>query len=109
MRAGKLNRRVRIEQRVTGTDPAGQPIDAWQLVTEVWANILGKTGFGAMRDMQDDIATSIAAYSIRIRFREGLDSRCRVVYGAQVFDVKQVRMDFDHRVWTDLLCELPDA
>lgn len=107
--AGSLNRQVTIERRVAGEDAAGQPVESWEPVATVYANIAGQTGLGAARDMQGDIATSIARYSIRIRYREGLDSGMRVVASGQVFDVKQVRMDFAGRVWTDLVCELSDG
>lgn len=106
MKAGTLNRRIRIERRVAGSDAAGQPIDTWELVAEVWANVKGQTGLGAVKDMQGDIAVSISRYSMRIRFREGLDAGMRVIYAGQTFDVKQVRMDFERREWTDLVCEV---
>lgn len=50
MRAGKLNRRVTIQRRESGYDEAGQPVDTWADAAEVWADVAGKTGFGAMRD-----------------------------------------------------------
>lgn len=107
--AGSLNRQVTIERRVAGEDAAGQPVESWETVATVYANIATQTGLGSARDMQGDIATSIARYSIRMRYREGLDSGMRVMASGQVFDVKQVRMDFADRVWTDLVCELADG
>lgn len=107
MKAGQLNRRIRIEQRVSGTDEAGQPLDTWELVAEVWADIRGQTGLGSMKEMQGDLPAPVSRYSIRIRFREGLDAGMRVVYAGQVFEVKQApRMDYAKREWTDLVCEV---
>ena len=107
--AGKLNRRITIERRVAGEDAAGQPIEGWEPVATVWADIRTPTGLGAVRDMQGDIAASLTRYSIRIRFREGLDTGMRVVTQGQVFDVKQVRMDYAERIWTDLVCEVAEG
>lgn len=104
--AGKLNRRITIERRVSGEDAAGQPIEGWEPVATVWADIRTPTGLGAVRDMQGDIAASITRYSIRIRYREGLDAGMRVLAQGEVFDIKQVRMDYAGRVWTDLVCEV---
>lgn len=51
MRAGALNRRVTIQKRVQGQDDWGQPIDTWQDVATVWANIAGQTGLGSITRM----------------------------------------------------------
>lgn len=104
--AGALNRRVTIQRRADGYDEAGQPVTTWEDVATVWANIAGQTGMGAITRAQDGVGASIERYSIRIRYREGLDAGMRVVHGSQVFDVRQVRMDFDRREFTDLVCEL---
>lgn len=105
MKAGTLNRRVTIQRPGEGFDEAGQPVTDWQDVATVWANIAGQTGMGTITRAQDGVGASIERYSIRIRYREGLDAGMRVVSGAQVFDVRQVRMDFDRREYTDLVCE----
>ena len=107
--AGKLNRRITIERRVAGEDAAGQPIEGWEPVATVWADIRTPRGLGAVRDMQGDIAASIARYSIGIRYLEGLDSGMRIRTQGQVFDVKQVRMDYAERIWTDLVCEVAEG
>ena len=104
MDAGKLNRRILIQRRQTGEDEAGQPLLGWEDVASVWANVLGQTGLGTIKT-SGDVTAAIKAYSFRIRFREGIDEGMRVLYGAAPFDVKQVRMDYAGREWTDLVCE----
>lgn len=103
--AGKLNRRVTIQQRIDGQDDAGQPIDVWADVATVWANVAGDTGLATIR-ASGDLPSPVKRYSFRIRFRDGLDEGMRVIYGAQQYDIKAVRMDFAGREWTDLVCEL---
>lgn len=105
--AGSLNRRISIQARQFGTDQGGQPLDGWDVVANVWARVLGATGMASIRlsGLQDNVAASINAYSFRIRYREGLDAGMRVVFNGVVFDIKQVRMDFERREWTDLVCE----
>lgn len=105
MDIGSLNRRITIQSQVGGTDDAGQPLDAWAAVATVWANVLGNTGMGAIKDVQGNIGASINQYSFRIRFRADLDSGMRVLYGDDVYDIKEVRLDLEHREWTDLVCE----
>lgn len=106
LNAGDLRRRVRIERRGTGTDAIGQPLDTWEEVATVWADIRGQTGMGTITRQQEGIPASVERYSIRIRYRDGITAGMRVVYGAHVFDIRQVRMDFEGREYTDLVCEL---
>lgn len=105
MKAGALNRHITIERRQTGTDAAGQPLDGWELVASVWADVRGPTGMGAITRAQGGVPASIDAYSFRIRYLAGLDAGMRVVLDGQPFDIRQVRMDHAHREWTDLVCE----
>lgn len=102
--AGKLNRRVTIQKRTDGTDAAGQPLLTWEDVATVWANVAGDTGLGTIRNA-GDVPAAIKRYSVRIRFREGLDEGMRVLLGAVPFDIREVRMDYAKREWTDLVCE----
>lgn len=111
--SGSLNRRIRISRRVGGTDEAGQPLDNWETVAEVWASPAGQTGMGAIRQsgMQQNVEASINAYSWRLRYLDGLDAGMRVeelrngVPFGTPFDIKLVRMDLKSREWTDLVCE----
>jgi len=109
IQAGKLSRRITIQRRVPGEDAAGQPIEGWEDVATVWADIRTPSGLSGARDMEGSIATSLTRYSIRIRYRDGLDSGMRVLASGQVFDVKQVRMDYAERIWTDLVCEVAEG
>ncbi|GAP66797.1 phage head-tail adaptor [Mizugakiibacter sediminis] len=103
--AGKLNRRITIQQRTAGQDAAGQPVLTWADVASVWANVAGDTGLHTIR-ASGDLPAPVKRYSFRIRYRDGLNEGMRVVLGGQNFDIKTVRMDFAGRVWTDLVCEL---
>lgn len=106
MDAGSLNCRVAIQQRTVGKDAAGQPVNAWTTIAERWANIGGQSGLGSITSMQDNVPASVERYSIRLRFTDIVKPEMRVLYAGQVFEVRQVRMDFSGREYTDLVCEL---
>ena len=106
MKAGALNRRITIERRQAGTDAIGQPLDTWEKVATVCADIRGFTGMSTISRLQEGVPGSVDRYSIRIRYREDVVAGMRVVHGGQVFDVRHVRMDFAGREYTDLVCEL---
>lgn len=107
MKAGDLNRLITIQAKQSGADAAGQPVDIWTDVAQVWANIKGETGMASIRKTlpRDGVAMSLDAYSFRIRFLTGIVAGMRVLYEGATFDILQVRMDYAGRVWTDLVCE----
>jgi SPP1 family predicted phage head-tail adaptor len=108
VKAGDLNRLVRIERRVDGEDAAGQPLQTWEPVASVWASVRAPKGMGIVKEAMDG-AVSITRYSFRIRYREALDAGMRVVMAGQAFDVKAVSVDHAGKEWTDLVCELGGA
>lgn len=110
MRAGELNRLIRIEQRAQGQDSTGQPIDTWELVGEVWAGIANETGLGAIRSSQQgSLPSSIAKYSFLVRFDVakslGVDAGMRVVHDDIIFDVKVLTRDLKNREKAFIICE----
>lgn len=111
MEIGKLNSRIVIQSRDSGEDAAGQPVQTWTTLATVWANILGATGMGSIRQSapRDGVAVELNSYSFRIRHRTDVDAAERVVFGGQNYDVKQVRHDFAGKEWTDLVCEVGGA
>lgn len=102
MRAGQLNRRITIQQRETGTDEAGQPLDIWEDVGDLWAGIANETGLGAIKSsLQGNVPASIARYSFLVRFESaramGIDAGMRLIHDGIVFEVKGITRDLQHR------------
>ena len=85
MNAGKLNRRVTIEQKSVTRAANGEEIVAWTTVAEVWASVEQLRGreFFAAAQMQDAVDARIV-----IRYRTGIarEMRARVENGA-TYDV----------------------
>jgi SPP1 family predicted phage head-tail adaptor len=101
VRAGSLNRRVTIQQHVTGTDELGGPIDTWEDVATVWANIRHLSGAESIRS---DVSVSEVKASIRIRFRMDVTAAMRAVYGTTIYDIRAVLPDAVGREYCDLVC-----
>lgn len=110
--AGDLNRKFLLQSPPDpeATDAAGQPIVTWTDEATVSGSIKGQTGMGSIRQngVQDEVAVAITQYSIRIRYRAGIATGWRIVAlpENQAFDIKSVKMDYDRKNWTDLVCEL---
>jgi head-tail adaptor len=107
MDAGTLNVKGTIDRRTPGTDALNMPLATWEVfIEDVWANVKGQTGLGAVREAQGKIPDGGSLYSIRIRFRPnaGITAGMRYSAGDQHFDIHKIRHDFERREWTDLIC-----
>jgi SPP1 family predicted phage head-tail adaptor len=90
LRAGLLDRRVRLERRQEETDDSGQSVVRWLPLAEVWARVEplgGREGFG----QQQFVATGDVRFTIR--WRDDVTPLHRVVYDGQGFDVVTVAED----------------
>jgi SPP1 family predicted phage head-tail adaptor len=87
MQAGKLNRRITIQQQATTQDEYGQPVETWTTFAEVWAEIRDMTGkeYFAAQATQNAVQTKIT-----IRYRAGIVPAMRVVHGADVYNIEAV-------------------
>lgn len=103
MRAGALNRRVTLQQRGEGYDEAGQPIEGWEDVATVWADIRHTSGLEAVKGGAE---VSIAKASIRIRYRPGIHSGMRAVHDEYTYNILAVLPDVAGRVFMDLVAEV---
>ena len=91
MRAGSMDRRIRIERAQRGARTAsGQPTKTWLLQAEVWAEATPDRGQEAFRSNQ---FAAKAEIRFRIRFPANVDplpspsEDCRIVFEGKVFDI----------------------
>lgn len=102
VRAGTLNRRVSLQRCSGGKDALGQPTATeWVEYANVWGEVLqlnGKEHLGAGE------ITGLGSASIRIRFRQDVQSGDRAVCQGQVFRVSYPLVNVASRVYVDLVC-----
>jgi SPP1 family predicted phage head-tail adaptor len=103
MDPGKLNRKVEIQQRSTGVDVIGQPLDGWQLVAHEWVRIIPRAGKDAV---QADARTSSVPVTVRMRWRSYVTHGMRVVEGSTVFEILAVPPRDSGWQYMDLQCEV---
>lgn len=108
MQAGKLNRRITIQQLVdtSNTDEYGQVIREWDEFKKLWANPKGETGLGSIRS-NANVPSSIARYSFMIRKESsiGIDAGMRIILDGMYFDIKGVTHDLEKNDRSYLICE----
>ncbi len=89
MRAGKLDRRLRILRQIeTGRDGLNQPIIEWGPVARVWAQARPNRGAERFEAQQ---VTGTAMMTFHIRYRADLTVKDRIDYDGKVWDINDVR------------------
>ena len=105
LNAGRMNRRITIEQRTPGADAWGQPLTTWTTVATVWADVRASSGSAAAERVAADRETSVTGYSMRIRWRTGISAGMRVSMDSTRFDIIDVIEDHAGREYLDLVCQ----
>lgn len=103
MRAGALDRLIKIESPSSEEDDWGMPASGWIEVATVWADIKHASG---LETVKSGVDVSIVRASIRIRRRTDVTAGMRVLCEGEVYDIRAVLDDVSDRVYTDLVCEL---
>lgn len=105
MEAGKLRHRIAIQDKTITLDSGGIP-------TETWADIAGGSSIPAslepLKGREYFQAAAVSAENtipVTIRYRPGVTSALRIVYGSRILNIRSV-IDVDERhVKLILLCE----
>jgi SPP1 family predicted phage head-tail adaptor len=66
MQIGKLDKRIRLQNRSSTLDDYGQPVNTWSNLATVWANIKPLTG---REKAQMQMVDSILTHRVTIRYR----------------------------------------
>ncbi len=104
MRAGELNKRIKISQEVAGSpaaDSLGQPNLYWEEVDTVWGAIEPITGreFWAQQQVQSEITARI-----RIRYRTDLAAGMKAECGGKTYIIKNVIDPREGHAELQLMC-----
>jgi head-tail adaptor len=101
MRAGDLDRLVRIEVNTPTRATDGGEIDAWGLFAEVAAQRLDAKG---REFFAGDELTGEAVTVWRLRWLAGVKTAMRVVDGSEIWDIKSAVEFGGRREGLDLAC-----
>jgi SPP1 family predicted phage head-tail adaptor len=89
-------------QRQAGKDAAGQSVEDWTSLPDIWGDVLFQTGAEVMRANAE---TSIVRASIRVWSDAGVDTTMRVRLLGVDYDVKSALPDSKDRRFTFLVVE----
>lgn len=103
MQAGRLKRRLTIEEPSASKDDFGQPLQTWTSVLETWGDIRAITGKEIFA--LGSGFTSQVTHKIVLRFPSvALVAGMRVCYLARIFLVQFVSDPNEDRRELDLIC-----
>lgn len=102
--AGKMNKRISIEQLTAGSpaqDTFGEPDQTWSEFAEVWAAIEPIQGreFWAQQQVQSEIT-----HRVRIRYLAGVLPDMRIVYSTRIFSIKHIIDPKERHEELQLMC-----
>lgn len=105
--AGTLNRRVSLQRSVMAQNQETEALEqTWVEVSKVWADIRFLNGLEVVKAATP---VSVAKASIRIRFREDIDSSWRVTHTANgkttIYNITAILPDQQGREYLDLAVE----
>jgi len=104
MRAGQLNRRVRLQQPAGMRDSAGQA-SGWTDIATIWAAVLplrGREYFAAER-VDSEITVRII-----IRYRPDVKADWRIMANGQAYHIVEIINPADGREQLQLMCKRVD-
>lgn len=102
MRAGELKDRIIIQQKTVTRNGEGMVIEKWAGVATVWAAVNDLRG----RELFEAQAVNAeVTVLIKMRYRTGITSAMRVVFGQRIFDIKALPLNPDgRRIEIHLMC-----
>jgi len=99
MKAGRLNRRITIQQPTESQGATGQAVPSWSTFREVWAEVRQRPGKETF-DADQIVAKTDTVF--RIRYLAGLTRKMRVSYGGDYYDIHaiaEIGFKEGHDIW----------
>ena len=91
MEAGRLDRRVVLKRRKSGTDGFGEPVDQWTTLSAVWANV-APVSDGERWRAGETLAAKLCRFTIRWSAAVAvLDPRDQIEYDGRTWDIQGVK------------------
>lgn len=102
MRIGRLRHRVTVQQRASTRDAHGEPAQTWtDLYADVWAAV---EPLSARELMAAGVVQGEVTHRVLLRYRSGITTKNRILFGERVFDVRGVRNLDERGHELELLC-----
>ncbi len=88
MRAGEMDRFIRIEKNTPTRSASGDQVDSWAKFAEVWAK---KRDLKTAESLDADRDVAMVQTEFSIYWLEGVTASMRIVYDSATYDIEGVR------------------
>ena len=93
MRAGRIDRRITIQEATRTQDALGEPVPAWSFLATVWAEVRAARGGGGEREGEGEKLEATELRLFRIRYSSTVSSvgpQHRIIYDGKTYDIRAV-------------------
>lgn len=87
MRAGRLNRRITIQQVTETQDTYNAITRTWATYKTVWAEVVPKSGREYLNQAETVTQSDVL---FRIRFITGVTTKMRISYDSNIYDIQSI-------------------
>ena len=88
MDAGRLDRKIVLKRRKSGTNGFGEPVDEWAVLATVWAHV-APVSDGERWRAGETLASKLCRFTIRWSERVSvLDPRDQIQYDGRTWDIQ---------------------
>ncbi|MGF7130518.1 SPP1 family predicted phage head-tail adaptor [Paraburkholderia sp. EB58] len=105
MRAGKLDKRITIQQRIDGKNSTGGMVSNWVTFAERWASVNNLSGTERFATTHEGGETADARTVVTMRYLPGVIETMRVQYGGKVFNIRFVNDVLEQHETLILTCD----
>jgi SPP1 family predicted phage head-tail adaptor len=106
IQAGKLDRRVTVQERTVVRDEAGGETVTWVARATVWASRRDYSNVSAREQVLANQLTPVSQVTFRIRHRSDVELTDRLVHDGVAYDIQHIA-EVGRREGLDLLVKLP--
>ncbi len=99
MRAGDLDRKIKIEKNTPSKNDFGEDVEKWSTFSTVWAKVIPLRG---QERFESKLVSAELDTMFRIRYLAGVIPTMRIIHETRIYDIHAV-MEIGRREGLDLL------
>ncbi len=87
MQAGRLRKRIQLQQVTNGRGPTGGTVETWTTIVTRWAELIPLRGQERFQAAQMEAQTTL---KLRIRYYAPIDQTWRIKYGSRIMNINAI-------------------
>ena len=103
IRAGRLRHEVIIQEVTQTRDTSGSVTESWSTTDTVRAEIKPIKSAGSERFIHEQVM-SVGTHMVTIRYQGDVTPKHRILWGSRIFDINDVRDDYEKNRTMELIC-----